>query len=102
MSSISSMGDLDILHLEFYHRFLDVVVYKLLLALCFDFCNSCQLAKSHRLPFVNAHSRVIKPFDLVHFDLWGASAITFVTSIRYFLLFIDDYPLPFQNLKTSL
>ena len=34
---------------------------------------------------------MIKPFDLVHFDLWGASPITSVIGVRYFLLFIDNY-----------
>ena len=38
-----------------------------------QFCHSCQLAKSHRLPFVNSNSRAIKPFDLVHSDLWSFS-----------------------------
>ena len=33
----------------------------------------------------------MKPFDLVHSDLWGLSLVQYVTSIRYFLLFIDDY-----------
>ena len=57
----------------------------------FDFCSSCQLAKCHRLPFVFSKSKAMKPFDLVHSDLWGLSLVQYVTSIRYFLLFIDDY-----------
>ena len=35
----------------------------------FNFCYSCQLAKSHKPPFVLSDSRAIKLFDLVHFDL---------------------------------
>ena len=56
-----------------------------------DFCNSCQLAKSHRLPFVNSNSRALKPFELVHTDLWGPSTVNSTFSVRYFLLVIDDY-----------
>ena len=57
----------------------------------FDLCSSCQLAKSHRLPFVLSESKAIKPFDLVYFDLWGPFLVLSVIGARYFLLFIDDY-----------
>lgn len=53
--------------------------------------SACQMAKSHRLPFVLSDSRAMKPFDLVHSDLWGPSPISSITSVKYFLLFIDDY-----------
>ncbi|RVX10523.1 hypothetical protein CK203_016994 [Vitis vinifera] len=33
-------------------------------------CESCQTAKSHRLPFVVSNSRAIKSFSLLHIDLW--------------------------------
>ena len=35
----------------------------------FDLCSSCQLAKSHGLPFVISKSKAMKPFDSVHSDL---------------------------------
>lgn len=35
------------------------------------FCSACQLAKSHCLLFVLLESQAMKPFNLVHFDLWG-------------------------------
>ena len=57
----------------------------------FDLCSSCQLAKSHRLPFVLSESKAIKPFDLVYFDLWGPFLVLSVIGARYFLFFIDDY-----------
>ena len=56
-----------------------------------DLCSSCQLAKSHRLPFVLSESKAMKPFNLVHSDLWGPSPVQTVTGAHYFLLFIDDY-----------
>lgn len=54
------------------------------------FCTTCQLAKSHKLPFVMSNSRAMKPFDLIHSDLWGPSPISSITSVKYFRLFIDD------------
>ena len=54
-------------------------------------CSSCQLAKSHRFPFVLSESRAMKPFDLVYSDLWGPSPIASVTGVKYFLLFIDNH-----------
>ena len=65
--------------------------YNLKFSKSFDFCSSCQLAKSHRLPFVLSKSKSIKPFDLVHFNLWDPSPVPSVIGICYFLLFIDDY-----------
>ena len=39
------------------------------------FCSVCQVAKSHRLPFLLSESRAVKPFDLVYYDLWGPAPI---------------------------
>ena len=64
--------------------------YNLKISKSFYFCSSCQLAKRHRLHFVLLESKAMKPFDLVHFDLWGPSSIPSVIGICYFLLFIDD------------
>nr|CDH30699.1 putative Ty1-copia-like retrotransposon [Cercis chinensis] len=54
-------------------------------------CDSCQLAKSHKLPFVRNYSKAMKPFDLVHADLWGSPSCLSVNGACYFLLLIDDY-----------
>ena len=56
-----------------------------------DFCSSCQMDKSHKLPFVLSQSKSMKPLDLIHSDLWGPSPVQSVTSVKYFLSFIDDY-----------
>lgn len=53
-------------------------------------CNSCQIAKHKRLPFHTSTSNSIKPFDLVHADLW-TSPIPSNTSFKYYLILIDDY-----------
>ena len=33
----------------------------------------------------------MKPFDSVHFDLWGPSPIASITSVKYFILFVYDH-----------
>lgn len=40
--------------------------------------------------FVQSITHTTKPFELVHFDLWGPSLVIFVNVVKYFLLFIDD------------
>ncbi|KAL6344223.1 hypothetical protein AAG906_035448 [Vitis piasezkii] len=57
----------------------------------FNFCNSCQLAKSHRLPFSLSPSIAEKPIELIHTDLWGLSPVRSISGAHYFLLFIDDH-----------
>lgn len=55
-----------------------------------QFCNSCQVAKSHRLSFPVSTSRSVEPFALVYYDLWGPSPIKLINGARYFILFVDD------------
>ena len=97
-SSISDAGSLRLLHNRLGHLFVDVV--SKILSLCKiplkhdnnnSICESCQLAKSHHLPFRRSTSRAIKPFGLIYVDLWGATPIVFVNGARYFLLLIDDF-----------
>ncbi|KAL9995335.1 putative RNA-directed DNA polymerase [Helianthus debilis subsp. tardiflorus] len=54
------------------------------------FCNSCQLAKHKRLPFVLSNSTTILPFGIVHCDLW-TSPIVSNTGYKYYMILIDDY-----------
>lgn len=56
-----------------------------------QFYNACQYDKSHQLPFTLSNSRVVKPFELIHIDLWGPSPINYVMGNCYFLSFIDDH-----------
>lgn len=32
-------------------------------------CGTGQLCKSYRLPFINKHTRILNPFDIVHVDI---------------------------------
>ena len=77
-SSTSDAGSLRLQHNRLGHPSFDVV--SKILSLCkiplkHDnnnfICESCQLAKSHYFPFVKSTSRAIKPFGLIHADLWG-------------------------------
>ncbi|RVW81507.1 Retrovirus-related Pol polyprotein from transposon RE2 [Vitis vinifera] len=80
--STSDAGSLRLRHNRLGHPFVDVV--SKILFLCKiplkhdnnnSVCESCQLAKSHHLPFERFTSRAIKPFGLIHVDLWGATPI---------------------------
>jgi hypothetical protein len=54
-------------------------------------CDICHYAKHRKLPFVNSYSKSIKPFDLIHFDIWGPISITSLHNHSYFLTAVDDF-----------
>jgi hypothetical protein len=54
-------------------------------------CNSCQLGKSHRLPFALNEKRSSFPLQLIHCDLWGPSPILSTSGFRYYVIFVDDH-----------
>ena len=58
---------------------------------CDDFCQICPLAKQKKLLFPISTSSSNKIFDLLHMDIWGTLAITFVNGHRYFLTTVDDF-----------
>jgi len=53
-------------------------------------CDSCQMAKSHQLPYSTSHNVSSSPFDLVYSDVWGP-APTSVGRHNYYVSFIDDH-----------
>ena len=54
-------------------------------------CESCQVAKHHRLSaYPRVNKRATSPFELVHSDVWGPCPIISPTGFRYFFTFIDD------------
>ncbi|KAL4346609.1 hypothetical protein GQ457_17G009640 [Hibiscus cannabinus] len=56
-----------------------------------DKCDSCQLGKSHRLPFsLDGVKRANMKLELVRFDLCGPMKTSFMNDNKYFVLFIDD------------
>lgn len=55
------------------------------------FCDSCQLGKSHRLPFSRSVSCSSQPLALVHCDLWGSSPVPSTLGYRFYISFVDDF-----------
>jgi histone deacetylase 1/2 len=53
-------------------------------------CDSCQLAKSHQLPYPVSSSVSTVPLEQVFSDIWGP-APTSVGKNSYYVSFIDDY-----------
>lgn len=55
-------------------------------------CESCQLGKYVRVSFSNRiNNRVMAPFDVVHFDVWGPSRFPSTLGYKYYVTFIDDF-----------
>jgi hypothetical protein len=54
-----------------------------------ELCHACQLGKHTRLPFASSTHRAVKPFDLVHPDLWTSHIIS-VSGYKYYLVILDD------------
>ncbi|PKU66151.1 Retrovirus-related Pol polyprotein from transposon TNT 1-94 [Dendrobium catenatum] len=55
------------------------------------YCNTCNLAKSHRLPSSISFSVTVAPFEIVHSDVWGPSPTISLNGFRYFVTFIDEH-----------
>ncbi|KAL0549526.1 hypothetical protein IC582_014011 [Cucumis melo] len=54
-------------------------------------CLNCKLAKQPALSFSTSTSIYDKPFDLIHYDIWGPASTSIVHGYRYYVLFIDDF-----------
>ncbi|CAL2227071.1 unnamed protein product [Prunus armeniaca] len=53
-------------------------------------CDTCILAKSHRVPYPLSTNKCTTPFTLIHSDVWGPSPVTSPSGVRWFVTFIDD------------
>jgi hypothetical protein len=53
-------------------------------------CHAYQLGRHVWLPFSSSPTRVIQPFDLVHYNLW-TSPVPSVSGYKYYLVILDDY-----------
>jgi hypothetical protein len=53
-------------------------------------CDSCQIAKSKKLPFPDSHRISTHPLELIHSDVW-TSPILSLGGCKYYVLFVDDY-----------
>ena len=54
-------------------------------------CSTCQLAKSHRLPYSPNTTRSHVILGLIHCDIWGPAPVKSNLGFSYYVLFIDDY-----------
>ncbi|CAL8164315.1 unnamed protein product [Prunus armeniaca] len=53
-------------------------------------CDTCILAKSHRVLYLLSTNKYTTPFMLIHSYVWGPSLITAPSGVRWFVTFIDD------------
>jgi histone deacetylase 1/2 len=53
-------------------------------------CDSCQLAKSHQLPYPTSSSVSTAPLEQVFSDVWGPAPLS-VGKHAYYVSFIDDF-----------
>lgn len=93
---LSLVNNTPIWHLRLGHPAASIL--KLVLSQCRlstshvnTFCNACQVAKSHRLPFISVITKTIAPLQLVHSNVWGPSPQISVNGACFFILFVDDY-----------
>ncbi|WVZ94201.1 hypothetical protein U9M48_040122 [Paspalum notatum var. saurae] len=56
---------------------------------CTSFCNACQQAKSHQLPYLRSSSVSSSPLQLIFFDVWGPAPQSVVSLHGYIWLRID-------------
>ncbi|KAG8379883.1 hypothetical protein BUALT_Bualt07G0135600 [Buddleja alternifolia] len=54
-------------------------------------CDSCQMGKSCRLPFMPSDDECDKPFMKVHCDLWGPAPVASTENFRYYVIFVDGF-----------
>lgn len=57
----------------------------------FNLCSSCQLGKSHKLPFTYSHKTLSALFELVYADVWGPSNTISRNGSRYYISFVDAH-----------
>lgn len=54
-------------------------------------CDVCHYARHKRLPYSLSHNKAAKPYDLIHFDIWGPLSIQSIHGHTCFLTAVDDY-----------
>lgn len=55
-----------------------------------DFCASCCVDKSHRLPYLS-NTVYSAPLELIFGDLWGPSHVISTNGYLYYITFVDAF-----------
>ena len=53
-------------------------------------CETCILAKSHRVTYLLSMNKSDIPFALIHSNVWGPSSKSIMSGFRWFVMFVDD------------
>ncbi|WVZ69158.1 hypothetical protein U9M48_017993 [Paspalum notatum var. saurae] len=53
-------------------------------------CDTCELAKHTRGTYPSKGLRCHKPFEVIHYDVWGPCEVQSIFGHRWFVIFIDD------------
>ena len=53
-------------------------------------CDSCQMSKSSKLPFVHSSDFSLEVLSKIHTGLWGLAPVTSFQLFKYYVSFIDD------------
>lgn len=55
-----------------------------------DFCNSCSINKSHKLPFQKSTISSTYPLEVIYSDLWTSPVLSH-DGYRYYVIFVDHF-----------
>uniref|UniRef100_A0A803LBA1 Integrase catalytic domain-containing protein n=1 Tax=Chenopodium quinoa TaxID=63459 RepID=A0A803LBA1_CHEQI len=94
VNNVSRKENLSILHARLGHVYLSKMKH---LSFCGCknlseyFCDTCCVAKHHRMPLKPSNTIASRIFELIHIDLWGPYKVKNVTGASYFLTIVDDY-----------
>jgi hypothetical protein len=53
-------------------------------------CETCILAKSHRVTYLLSMNKSDIPFALIHYNVWGFSPKSIMSGFHWFVIFVDD------------
>lgn len=56
----------------------------------YDFCSSCPLGKSHKLPFHLSSSTSSFPLELIRSDVWISHSYS-INGYKYYVVFVDNF-----------
>ena len=54
-------------------------------------CETCVMAKSHRVNFPINNNRADAPFSIILTNVWGLAPLSTHNGMRWFVTFVDDY-----------